>query len=88
MTTATPLRIAGSGTPSATGSLCALTSPPTTPQTAPTALPARAASGGAPRPVLMKLGHQHDHSETTLRALAAFGVNHICSGKVIRELLA
>jgi mannonate dehydratase len=28
----------------------------------------------------MKAGHQHDHSEKTLRALAAFGVNHICSG--------
>jgi mannonate dehydratase len=34
------------------------------------------------RPVLMKAGHQHDHSENTLRALAAFGVTHICSGKV------
>lgn len=39
-------------------------------------------SAGAKRPMLMKAGHQHDHSETTLRALAAFGVNHICSGKV------
>ena len=28
----------------------------------------------------MKAGHQHDHSEPTLRALAAFGVTHICSG--------
>lgn len=34
------------------------------------------------RPVLMKPGHQHDHSETTLQALAAFGVNNICSGKL------
>ncbi len=32
------------------------------------------------KPVLMKAGHQHDHSETTLRALAAFGVTNICSG--------
>ena len=31
-------------------------------------------------PVLMKAGHQHDHSDATLRALAAFGVTHICSG--------
>lgn len=30
--------------------------------------------------MLMKAGHQHDHSPDTLRALAAFGVNHICSG--------
>ena len=29
---------------------------------------------------LMKAGHQHDHSAATLQALAAFGVNHICSG--------
>jgi mannonate dehydratase len=28
----------------------------------------------------MKVGHQHDHSEPTLRRLAAFGVTHICSG--------
>src|SRR5947209_11163640 len=28
----------------------------------------------------MKTGHQNDHSEPTLRALAAFGVTHICSG--------
>ena len=32
------------------------------------------------KPVLMKAGHQHDHSAPTLRALAAFGVTHICSG--------
>ncbi len=41
---------------------------------------ATAAAGAARRPVLMKPGHQHDHSEPTLRALAAFGVTHICSG--------
>jgi mannonate dehydratase len=34
------------------------------------------------RPVLMHAGHQHDHSENTLRALAAFGVKNICSGKL------
>lgn len=37
------------------------------------------ASGAAKLPVLMKAGHQHDHSKETLRRLAAFGVNHICS---------
>lgn len=41
---------------------------------------ATAPSPGAKQPVRMKAGHQHDHSEPTLRALAAFGVNHICSG--------
>ena len=34
----------------------------------------------------MKCGHQHDHSEKTLRALATFGVNHICSGLPSRVL--
>ncbi|MSU66135.1 MAG: mannonate dehydratase [Opitutus sp.] len=38
------------------------------------------------RPVLMKAGHQHDHSEMTLRALAAFGVNNICSGSLGRDV--
>ena len=46
----------------------------------------RAAGVGSGRPpVLMKAGHQHDHSEPTLRLLAALGVNHICSGKVSRR---
>jgi mannonate dehydratase len=40
----------------------------------------------ARRPVLMKVGHQHDHTEMTLRALAAFGVNNICSGHLGREV--
>ncbi len=40
----------------------------------------------AKRPVLMHAGHQHDHSETTLRALAAFGVKNICSGKIANNL--
>ena len=44
------------------------------------------AASAARRPVLMKAGHQHDHSETTLRALAAFGVNHICSGHLGRKV--
>jgi mannonate dehydratase len=44
------------------------------------------ASAPARLPVLMKAGHQHDHSETTLRALAAFGVTNICSGKIGKEL--
>jgi mannonate dehydratase len=43
---------------------------------------AASASGSGKLPVLMKPGHQHDHSETTLRALAAFGVTNICSGKL------
>src|SRR5216117_597184 len=37
-------------------------------------------AGSAPKKTLMmKAGHQHDHSAATLQALAAFGVNHICS---------
>jgi len=45
--------------------------------------------GGAapgPRPVLMKAGHQHDHSAPTLRLLAALGVNHICSGHLSAKM--
>jgi mannonate dehydratase len=34
----------------------------------------------------MKAGHQHDHSKETLRRLAAFGVNHICSRQLSRRL--
>lgn len=45
----------------------------------------QAANGSVPPPVRMKAGHQHDHSEPTLRLLAALGVNHICSGKVSRR---
>ncbi len=37
-------------------------------------------------PVRMHAGHQHDHSEATLAALAAFGVNHLCSGQISRRL--
>lgn len=41
---------------------------------------AAAAEPGAARlPVLMKAGNQHDHTKETLRRLAAFGVNNICS---------
>lgn len=43
-------------------------------------------SSTALKPVLMKAGHQHDHSETTLRALAAFGVTAICSGVLSRDV--
>jgi mannonate dehydratase len=42
----------------------------------------KSAGASRARPVLMHAGHQHDHSETTLRALAAFGVKNICSGKI------
>ncbi len=52
--------------------------------------PARlsAAAAAAPKlpPVLMKAGHQHDHSDPTLRALAAFGVTNICSGQIGRKV--
>ncbi len=34
----------------------------------------------------MKAGHQHQHSEAVLRTLAAFGVQHICSGLPARAL--
>ena len=37
-------------------------------------------SPGPKSPILFHAGHQHDHSADTLKALAAFGVNHICSG--------
>jgi len=36
-------------------------------------------ASSAPRKALMKAGTQHDSSDATLRILAAFGVNHICS---------
>ncbi len=42
----------------------------TAPEPRPAALP----------PVLMNVGHQHDHTDATLRLLAAYGVDHICSG--------
>lgn len=41
------------------------------------AAPARAT--GAPRKALMKVGTQHGDSDDVLRAMAAFGVNNICS---------
>jgi mannonate dehydratase len=43
-------------------------------------------ASAAQKPMLMKAGHQHDHSEPTLRALAAFGVKHICSGHLDRDI--
>ncbi len=53
-------------------------------------VPAQAAAAAVPAakvpPVLMKAGHQHDHSEPTLRALAAFGVKNICSGQLGRKM--
>ena len=36
-------------------------------------------SKSAPRTALMKAGTQHDSSDETLRVMAAFGVEHICS---------
>lgn len=48
---------------------------------------AAAAERATPRPpVRMYAGHQHDHSAPTLRALAAFGVNHICSGHLSAKM--
>lgn len=45
-----------------------------------------AAASSVPLPVLMKAGHQHDHSASTLKLLAALGVEHICSGLPSRRL--
>lgn len=50
-----------------------------------TAAPADAA-GAAQRKTRLKIGHQHQHSEAVLRTVAAFGVNHICSGLPSRTL--
>lgn len=44
------------------------------------AVAAQRKAAPAKRKALMKVGHQHDHSEETLRLLAGLGVNHICSG--------
>jgi mannonate dehydratase len=42
---------------------------------------AAASIGSAPRKrAMMKAGNQHVHSPEALRTLAAFGINHICSG--------
>jgi mannonate dehydratase len=52
-------------------------------------LPAPARAAVPPRKsqkVLMRAGHQHDHSEETLRVLAAFGVNQICSALPSRRM--
>jgi mannonate dehydratase len=40
------------------------------------------AAGKKRFPMLMKVGHQHDHTPATLKTLAALGVNHICSGRL------
>src|SRR5689334_12713675 len=40
---------------------------------------AAAQKAAAPRKALFKLGTQHSSSDEVLPALAAFGVNHICS---------
>lgn len=52
-------------------------------ETAPAVEPAnntQRKAGLPKRRALMKVGHQHDHSEETLRLLAGLGVNNICSG--------
>jgi mannonate dehydratase len=33
----------------------------------------------------LKLAHKHDHTDATLKVMAAFGVTHICSGVVSRQ---
>ena len=49
-------------------------------------LPAVHAQTGAPRRKgALKLAHKHDHSDATLRVMAAFGVSHICSAVVSRR---
>jgi mannonate dehydratase len=40
----------------------------------------------APKKAHLKAGHQHQHSDAVLRTLAAFGINHICSGVPSRAL--
>ena len=42
-----------------------------------------AASGGK---VKFKVGTQHSHADAVLKVLAAFGVNHICSGEISTRL--
>jgi mannonate dehydratase len=49
-----------------------------TSQSAPSAAPPRQATRAA-KPLLMKVGTQHDSSDEVLPILAAFGVTHICS---------
>src|SRR6202165_3344708 len=46
----------------------------------------RAAPGTPPRPVLFHAGTQQGHSPEVLRAIAAFGVKHICSGEPSQRL--
>ena len=50
---------------------------------------ARAGAGeqpaAAPPRGKIKLGHKHDHSDATLKVMAAFGVTHICSAVVSRR---
>jgi mannonate dehydratase len=44
------------------------------------------AAKAAPQKARLRAGHQHQHSDAVLRTLAAFGVNHICSGHLGRTL--
>lgn len=48
--------------------------------------PTPAKAGKAPAQARLKVGHQHQHSDAVLRTLAAFGVNHICSGLPSRRM--
>lgn len=47
---------------------------------------AKAAPGKPSRPVLFKAGTQQGHSPEVLRAVAAFGIKHICSGALSQRL--
>jgi mannonate dehydratase len=44
------------------------------------------AAQSTPKKPRLRAGHQHQHSDAVLRTLAAFGVNHICSGLPSRVL--
>jgi len=48
--------------------------------------PSRAVAANNARPVLFYAGTQQGHSPDVLRAMAAFGVKHICSGEISRRL--
>ena len=46
----------------------------------------RAAPAATSRPVLFHAGTQQGHSADVLRAVAAFGLKHICSGEIAPRL--
>src|SRR5262245_13875492 len=66
------VRLAGSGMTTGALAEAAVSARVAAPSTKP-------GSGKAPSKALMKAGTQHGDSDAILRALAGFGVNHICS---------